>query len=67
MPSSREWTSKEGGIMKRKRIEFDAQKTVKKTTKVAFETKDGHEVSFKAKKPNKVPVHVSFLAKREEK
>jgi len=51
----------------RQGIEFDAQKTVKKPTKVAFETKDGHEVSFKAKKPNKVPVHVSFLAKREEK
>jgi len=53
--------------MKRKRIEFDAQKTVKKPTKVAFETKDGHEISFKAKKPTKVPVHVSFLAKPEAK
>jgi hypothetical protein len=67
MPSVREWTLKEGEIMKRKRIEFDAQKTVKKPTKVAFETKDGHEISFKAKKPTKVPVHVSFLAKPEAK
>ena len=51
--------------MKRKRIDFEAHKTVKKPTRVAFETKDGHEVSFKAKKPTKVPVHVSFLAKRD--
>jgi hypothetical protein len=51
--------------MKRKRIEFDARKTVKKPTRVAFETKDGQEVQFKAQKPAKVPVHVSFLAKRD--
>jgi hypothetical protein len=54
-----------GDFMKRKRIEFDAHKTVKKPTKVAFETKDGEEVQFKAQKPAKVPVHVSFLAKRD--
>jgi hypothetical protein len=53
--------------MKRKRIEFEAHKTVKKPTKVAFETKDGQEVKFKAKKPTEVPVHVSFLAKRDPK
>ena len=51
--------------MKRKRIDFEAHKTVKKPTRVAFETKDCHEVSFKAKKPTKVPVHVSFLAKSD--
>ena len=53
--------------MKRKRIEFDGHKTVEKPTKVAFGTKDGHEVRFKANKPTKVPVHVSFLAKHEAK
>ena len=50
--------------MQRKRIQFEAHKTVKRPTRVAFETKSGEEVSFKAKKPTKVPVHVSFLAKR---
>jgi hypothetical protein len=53
--------------MKRKRIEFNAHETVKRPAKVAFETKDGHEVQFRANKPTKVPVHVSFLAKREAK
>lgn len=53
--------------MKRKRIEFDAHATVKKPTKVAFETEDGQEVQFKANKPTKVPVHVSFLTKRKAK
>jgi hypothetical protein len=51
--------------MKRKRIEFEAHKTVNKPTKVTFETKDGQEVKFKAQKPAKVPVRVSFLAKRD--
>lgn len=51
--------------MKRKRIEFDAHKTVRRPTRVAFETKGGEEVRFKARKPTKVPVHVSFLAKRD--
>jgi hypothetical protein len=51
--------------MRRKRIDFEAHKTVKRPTRVAFETKSGEEVSFKAKKPTKIPVHVSFLAKRE--
>ena len=53
--------------MKRKRIEFDAHKTVKRPTRVAFETKDGQEVRFTAKKPIKVPARVSFLAKRESR
>jgi hypothetical protein len=53
-------------IMKRKHIEFEAHQTVKKPTRVAFETKDGHEVRFKANRPTKVPVHVSFLAKQDQ-
>jgi hypothetical protein len=67
MPSAQHESLERGEIMKRKRIEFEAHTTVKKPTKVAFETKDGHEVRFKAEKPTKVPVHVSFLAKREAK
>jgi hypothetical protein len=51
--------------MKRKRIEFDAHKTEKRPSKVSFRTKDGEKVSFVAEKPKKVPVHVSFLAKRK--
>lgn len=51
--------------MRRTRIEFEARKTVKKPTRVAFETKGGQEVRFKANKPTKVPVRVSFLAKRD--
>jgi hypothetical protein len=54
-------------LMNRKRIDFEAHKTVKKPTRVSFETKSGEDVSFKAKKPTKVPVHVSFLAKRDAK
>jgi len=53
--------------MRRKRVEFEAHKTVKRPTPVSFETKDGEEVSFRAEKPTKVPVHVSFLAKRAQK
>jgi hypothetical protein len=37
--------------MGRARIEFEAHKTVKKPTRVAFETKDGQEVRFKANGP----------------
>ena len=48
----------------KKRVEFDAHRVVNKPTKVAFETKDGHKVHFTAEKPTKVPVHVSFRAKR---
>jgi len=51
------------GAMK-KRIEFDAHKVVKKPTSVVFETKSGDKVRFIAEKPTKVPVHVSFKAKR---
>lgn len=53
--------------MKKMRVEFDAHKMVKRPTRVAFETKDGQEVRFTAKKPTKVPAHVSFLAKRESR
>ena len=52
--------------MRRKRIEFDAQKTVKKPTEVEFTTKNGKPVDFVANKPTKEKVHVNFLAKRNK-
>ena len=53
--------------MRRKRVEFDAEKIVKKTTAVEFTTKDGKQVDFIAKKPTKEEVHVDFLAKPKKK
>jgi hypothetical protein len=53
--------------MRRKRVEFDAQVTVKKPTEVEFTTKDGKQVDFIAKKPTKEEVHVDFLAKPKKK
>jgi len=50
--------------MPKKTVEFDAHKTVKKPTKVAFETKAGEEVKFVAEKPKRVPVRVKFKAKK---
>ncbi len=46
----------------KKRVEFDAHKTVKKRTEVEFTTNDGKDVDFMAKKKAKVPVHVRFKA-----
>lgn len=53
--------------MPKKMVEFDAHKTVKQPTKVAFKTKDGEKVRFVAEKPAKVPVHVKFSAKKPAK
>ena len=53
--------------MRRKRVEFDAHKIVKKPTEVEFTTKDGKQVDLVAKKPAKEEVHVEFLAKRKKK
>ncbi len=49
--------------MRRKRVEFDAHKTVKKPTEVEFTTKDGKQVDFTAQKSVKEEVHVDFWAK----
>ena len=46
----------------KKRVEFDAHKTIKKRTEVEFTTKDGKDVDFMAKKKAEVPVHVRFKA-----
>jgi hypothetical protein len=46
----------------RKKVEFEAHKTIKKRTEVEFTTKDGKGVDFMAKKKAKVPVHVRFKA-----
>jgi hypothetical protein len=53
--------------MRRKRVEFEAQKIVKKPTGVEFTTKAGKQVDFIAKKPTKEEVHVDFLAKPKQK
>jgi hypothetical protein len=48
--------------MSKKKVEFDARKTVKQETEVQFRTKNGTKVDFLASKPVKVPVHVRFTA-----
>ncbi len=48
--------------MSKKKVEFNAHKTVKRETEVQFKTKDGTKVDFLANKPVKVPVHVKFTA-----
>jgi hypothetical protein len=58
---------KEDVEMRRKRVEFDADKIVKKPTEVEFTTKDGKQVDFIAKKPTKEEVHVDFSAKPKKK
>jgi hypothetical protein len=46
----------------KKRVEFEAHKTVKKPTEVEFTTREGKEVDFIASKKTKVPVHARFRA-----
>jgi hypothetical protein len=53
--------------MAKKTVEFDAHKTMKQPTKVAFNTKAGEKVRFVAEKPAKVPVHVKFTTKKPVK
>ena len=48
---------------RRHRVAFKATKKVKQSTEVKFKTKFGEVVDFKAKKPVKKRVRVSFLAK----
>lgn len=50
--------------MVKKRVEFEAHKTVKLPTNVSFKTKSGEKVRFVAEKPAKVPVHVEFTARK---
>jgi len=53
--------------VRRKRVGFTAEKTVKTPTEVEFTTGDGIHVDFRAKKPVRKRVRVSFLAKRSPK
>ncbi len=46
----------------KKRVEFEAHKTVKKPTEVEFTTRKGKAVDFVASKKTRVPVHVRFKA-----
>jgi hypothetical protein len=48
---------------RRHRVSFTATKKVKRPVEVTFKTKEGEVVDFKAKKPVKKRVKVSFLAK----
>jgi hypothetical protein len=49
---------------KKKTVEFDAHKKVKREVEVDFTTKKGTPVDFMAKKLVKEPVHVKFKAKK---
>ena len=60
------WHQNKERFMGKHRVEFDAHKTVKQETEVAFTKRDGTPVDFVAKKPVKVPVRVTFIA-REKK
>jgi hypothetical protein len=51
--------------MKKHKVEFEAHRTEKRPTPVAFKTKSGERVKFTAEKPTKVPVHVKFNAKNK--
>jgi hypothetical protein len=50
--------------MVKKKVEFEAHKSVKKPTDVSFKTKSGKKIEFEAEKKVKVPVHVKFKAKK---
>jgi len=52
------------GTTKRKTVEFNAHKKIKKPVRVKFETRAGTPVNFKARKPVETKVHVKFKAKR---
>jgi hypothetical protein len=54
-------------MVRRKRVNFKAIKTVKKPVTVKFRRSDGSIVKFKAVKAVKKPVKVSFLAKRKKR
>jgi hypothetical protein len=50
--------------MKRNTVEFRARKTVKVPTEVAFTTRSGEHVDFKARKPVEKRVRVKFQARK---
>jgi hypothetical protein len=50
------------GTPKKKTVEFDAHKKVKKRVRVTFPTKDG-TADFRARKPVEKKIHVKFKAK----
>ena len=52
--------------MRKHKVEFDAHKTVKQETEVAFTKRDGTPIDFVANKPVKVPVHVKFTARKND-
>jgi hypothetical protein len=56
-----------GKDVERKKVEFDAHKVVKKKAEVEFTKRDGTPVDFTARKPVKIPVHVTFTAEKPQK
>ena len=46
----------------KKRVEFEAHKTIRKPTEVEFTTREGKDIEFVASKKTKVPVHLRFTA-----
>ena len=60
------WHQSNGRFMRKHKVEFDAHKTVKQETEVAFTKRDGTPIDFVANKPVKVPVHVKFTARKND-
>ena len=48
-------------------VKFEAHRTVKKPTEVAFTTRDGRSVDFVAQKPTREEVRVRFRAEVPKK
>lgn len=53
--------------MSKTTVEFEAHRTVKKPTEVAFTTRDGRNVDFVAQKPAREEVRVKFRAEVPKK
>jgi hypothetical protein len=53
--------------MPKKTVDFEARRTVRKPTDVAFTTRDGRNVDFVAQKPIREEVRVRFRAEAPKK
>lgn len=54
-------------MRKKKKVVFEAWKTIKEPVKVKFRTADGRVVSFWGTKTHKEPQKVEFYAKRKKR
>ena len=64
VPAGRMTGELRNGHMAKKRVEFDAHKSVKKPARVSFTTTSGKRVKFEAERKVKVPVRVKFSAEK---